>query len=113
MVEMLDPNYVNECWTTPVYLGHDPASGLADLRFTFDTTVSAVTPGFPPLFELSDVPARDFSNAHLIIIDGDYAGRSVPIARVAGRCIRFAYARPDERRVGKECVRPCRSRGAP
>src|SRR3546814_2114100 len=30
--------------------------------------------------------------AHLIIIDGDYAGRSVPIARVAGRCIRFAYA---------------------
>src|SRR3546814_7769230 len=91
-VPMLDPNYVNEFWTTPGYLGHDPASGLADLRFTFDTTVSAVTPGFPPLFELSDVPARDFSNAHLIIIDGDYAGRSVPIARVAGRCIRFAYA---------------------
>src|SRR3546814_4611166 len=30
--------------------------------------------------------------SHLIIIDGDYAGRSVPIARVAGRCIRFAYA---------------------
>src|SRR3546814_18458331 len=77
MVPMLDPNYVNEFWTTPGYLGHDPASGLADMRFTFDTTVSAVTPGFPPLFELSAVPARDFSNAHLILIDADSAGSSL------------------------------------
>src|SRR3546814_15745395 len=31
MVPMLDPNYVNEFWTTPGYHGHDPASGLAAL----------------------------------------------------------------------------------
>lgn len=92
MVPMLDPRYVDDFWTTPGYLGHDPASGLAELRFTFDTTISAVTPGFPPVLELAELPARDCANAHLIVIDGGYAGRSVPIARVDGRCLRFAYA---------------------
>src|SRR3546814_13550781 len=91
MVPMLDPNYVNEFWTTPGYLGHDPASGLADLRFTFDTTVSTVTPGFPPLFELSDVPARDFSHAHLIIIDrkSDVWGKVVSEVVDYGVCCVF------------------------
>ncbi|NGY03968.1 PKD domain-containing protein [Solimonas terrae] len=92
MVPMLDPGYVDDFWNKPGYLGHDPASGLAALRFTFDTTISAVTPGFPPQFELAAMPDGDCRNAHLIVIDGDDAGRSVPIARVDGHRLSFAYA---------------------
>ena len=92
LIPMLDPTYVDDFWTQPGYLGSDPHANLAALRFSFDTSIRAVTPGFPPQFELSDVPARDFRNAHLRIVDGEHAGRSVPIARIDGHRIGFAFA---------------------
>ncbi|MDB5968689.1 MAG: hypothetical protein JWQ90_1139 [Hydrocarboniphaga sp.] len=92
LVPMLDPGYVDDFWTLPGYLGSDPASGLAALRFQFDTAVARVIDGFPKQVELAQVPQRDFANAHLLIISGESAGRSVPIASIDGKTIGFAFA---------------------
>lgn len=92
LIPMLDPGYVDDFWTQPGYLGSDPASGLAALRFTFDTTVSRVIDGFPKKLALAEIPQRDFANAHLQLLSGDSAGRSVPIASIDDHTIGFAYA---------------------
>lgn len=92
LVPMLDADYVEDFWRQPGYLGSDPAAGLAELRYTFDTTVSAVIDGFPRQLELAAIPDRDFSDAHLCIQSGESAGRSIPIARSEGQRLRFAYA---------------------
>ena len=89
---MLDPTYVEDFWSKPGYLGTEPKSSIGEERFTFDTQVAAVLEGFPKEIELTHVPARDVANAHLFVMEGEMAGRSVPIATVAGTRIGFAMA---------------------
>jgi hypothetical protein len=92
LIPMLDPTYVDDFWTKPGYLGADPESTLRAERFQFDTEVASVTEGFPRQIELAGVPARDFADAHLVILSGAAAGKSVPIASVRGRTLGFAFA---------------------
>jgi hypothetical protein len=80
----LDPSYVDDFWTKPGYLGADPHASIQAERFTFETTVARVSEGPPRVVELSDVPARPFEDAHLVLLDGPAAGRSVAIAHVDG-----------------------------
>ena len=89
---MLDPTYVEDFWSKPGYLSTDPASSIGKERFAFDTEVAEVIEGFPKEVVLTKVPARDVANAHLVVMDGEMAGRSVPIATVAGQRIGFAMA---------------------
>lgn len=90
LMPMLDPTYVDDFWTKPGYLGSDPA--LQATRFHFDTTVATVIDGFPKQLELANVPERDFADAHLVLMSGASAGKSIPIAAIDGKTIGFAFA---------------------
>ena len=92
LVPMLDPSYCDDFWTQPGYLGSDPTASIAAARFHFDTTVAKVIDGFPKQVELASVPASDFANAHLILMSGASAGKSVPIAVIDGKTLGFAFA---------------------
>lgn len=92
LVPMLDPGYLEDFWSKPGYLGSDPASGLQALRFTFDTHVVCALDGFHRGAELAAVPDHDFSDAHLVVLSGAAAGKSIPIAWIDGRGVRFALA---------------------
>jgi hypothetical protein len=92
LVPMLDPTYVEDFWTKPGYLGSDPSSSIGNARFHFDTAVAKVIEGFPRQLELSSVPDRDFTDAHLVFTSGAAAGNSVPIAAIDGKTVGFAFA---------------------
>jgi hypothetical protein len=92
MLPMLDPGYVEDFWTQPGYLGGDMDPSIADARFVFDSRVERVIDGFPRQFALRAVPQRDFSDAHLVIVSGEKAGKSLPITTIDGLIIGFAYA---------------------
>jgi hypothetical protein len=92
LIPMLDPSYVDDFWTQPGYLGTDPKSTIRSEQFRFDTRVATVSDGFPKQLALDSVPDRDFANAHLVILSGAAAGKSVPIASVHGRTVAFAFA---------------------
>jgi hypothetical protein len=89
---MLDPTYVEDFWSKPGYLGTDPKSSIANERFALDTEVAQVIEGFAKELVLTKVPEQDFANAHLLVMDGEMAGRSVPIASICGQRIGFAMA---------------------
>jgi hypothetical protein len=90
LMPMLDPTYLDDFWNKPGYLGSDPTVRAA--RFQFDTTVAKVIEGFPRQLELAGVPDRDFANAHLVIVSGASAGKSVAIASINSATIGFAFA---------------------
>lgn len=92
LMPMLDPTYVNDFWTKPGYLGTDPGSSNGSARFHFDTTVTRVIEGFPRRLELASVPDRDFADAHIALLSGASAGRSIPIAAIDGKTIGFAFS---------------------
>jgi hypothetical protein len=92
LIPMLDPTYVDDFWTQRGYLGTDPKSTIRSERFRFDTAVASVIDGFPRQLALDNVPDRDFANAHLVILSGAAAGKSVPIASAHGRTMTFAFA---------------------
>ena len=92
LVPLLDPTYVEDFWSRPGYLGTDPSSRIGEERFEFDTTVAGVIDGFPRRIELESVPERDFADAHLVVLSGAAAGKSIPIAAIAGKRIGFALA---------------------
>jgi hypothetical protein len=92
LVPMLDPTYLHDFWNRPGYLGSDPAEGLERLRFTFETTVVHSIDAFHKKAELAEVPARDFADAHLVVLSGAAAGKSIPIAWIDGRIVSFALA---------------------
>ncbi len=92
LIPMLDPTYVDDFWAQPGYLGTDPTSTIRAQRFHFDSTVASVVDGFPIGLVLAGVPERDFSDAHLVILAGAAAGKSVPIASIDGRTVGFAFA---------------------
>ncbi|HSW15342.1 MAG TPA: PKD domain-containing protein [Solimonas sp.] len=92
LVPMMDPGYVEDFWSQPGYLGSDPASSIGAGRFQFDTVVTKRTDGFIKQAELAAVPARDFADAHLVMLSGEAEGRSVPIASIDGHTVGFALA---------------------
>jgi len=92
LIPMLDRTYVDDFWTQPGYLGTDPKSAIRSARFQFDTTVTSVVEGFPKQLQLESVPDWDFADAHLAILSGAAAGKSIPIASVEGQTMGFAFA---------------------
>jgi hypothetical protein len=92
LIPMLDPTYVEDFWSNPGYLGTDPTSAIRNDRFQFATAVASVIDGSPKQIALAGVPERDFADAHLVILSGAAAGKSVPIASVQGQTLRFAFA---------------------
>jgi hypothetical protein len=90
LIPMLDPTYIDDFWTKPGYLGGAPESPIGAARFVFDTTVTRVIEGFPRKFELASVPEKDFADAHLVILSGAAAGKSLPIASINDKTIGFA-----------------------
>lgn len=92
LVPLLDPTYNEDFWSKPGYLGTDPDAGLAAARFVFDTTVTRCIDGFMQQLELAAMPDRDFADAHLIVLSGERAGESVPIATIAGRTLGFTLS---------------------
>lgn len=92
IVPMVDPSYVEDFWTKPGYLGADPAASVRAERFQFDTTVAGGIDGFPRRIELARIPEKDFADAHLVVLSGAAAGKSIPIATIDGKTIGFAFA---------------------
>jgi hypothetical protein len=92
IVPMVDAAYLDDYWSQPGYLGSDPASTIHALRFQFDSAISQVIDGFPKKVELAALPEQDMSDAHLVILSGASAGKSLPIAFVDGATVGFAYA---------------------
>jgi len=92
LIPMLDPTYVDDFWTKPGYLGTDPKSTIRSKRFQFDTAVDFVIDGFPKRLALAGVPEWDFADAHLVVLSGASAGKSVPIASIHGQTVGFAFA---------------------
>ncbi|MCW1429050.1 PKD domain-containing protein [Novosphingobium sp. JCM 18896] len=86
MIPMMDPTYAEDFWSKPGYLGTDPTSSIGEARFRFDSTVAAVS-GPPFVIELADLPEGDGQNGHLVVLSGESAGASLPIARVEGRTV--------------------------
>jgi hypothetical protein len=91
-VPLMDPSYLTDFWSLPGYLGADPTSSIHAARRTFDTTVAGVMDTFPMQMELANVPDWDIANAHLVILSGAGAGKSVPVAWVNGTTVGFAYS---------------------
>jgi hypothetical protein len=96
LMPLLDPSYADDFWSKPGYLGNDPK--LQAARFQFDTSVVQVIEGHPRQLELSSVPDRDFADAHLVVVSGASAGKSIPIASINGKRIGFAFA-ADQRAI--------------
>jgi hypothetical protein len=88
----LDPTYLDDFWTKPGYLGSDPTSSIHAERFQFDTTVSGVRAGPLAEVELARVPDRPIVDAHLVLVSGPAAGRSLTISQAEGRTIGFSTA---------------------
>jgi hypothetical protein len=87
----LDPSYVEDFWTKPGYLGADPASSIHAERYQLETSVARVSGEGPAKsVELAEVPDRPFVDAHLVLLSGPLAGRSVAISRAEGRTVGLA-----------------------
>ena len=92
IVPMLDPRYLEDFWSLPGYLGSDPNDAIHAERFAFETEVARVIDGLPKQVEFTRVPDRDFTDAHLVLRDGPFAGRSVPLAEIDGLKANFSIS---------------------
>src|SRR5260370_12702636 len=95
---MLDPTYVDDFWSQPGYLGSDPAGSIRAGRFHFDTTITRIIDGFPKQVELASVPPKDFADAHLVVLSGAAAGKSIAIATIDGKAVGVALS-ADQHRI--------------
>jgi len=92
IVPMLDPTYVIDFWSKPGYLGSDPDSSIQAERFQFDTSITNIIEDASREIELGNIPDRDFSDSHLVIMSGTAKGKSIPIASIKGKTLGFALA---------------------
>ena len=84
-VPKLDPNYVDDFWTKPGYLGTDPRSSIGKARIRHDATVVSVTTMGPlTQIKLSSKPDGDLTGADLVITSGAAAGKSISLFDLAG-----------------------------
>jgi len=85
MIPAIDPGYAQDFWSQPGYLGSDPDAAIHAARSSSESTLAVVHQGPPVTIELAEPPTGDASNAHMVVIDGDAAGASFPIARADGK----------------------------
>jgi hypothetical protein len=90
IVPSLDPSYSDDFWTKPGYLGSDPKSDIAADRFRFETAVARVIDGPPRRIGLASVPDEQLGCAHLVVLSGGAAGKSLHIAWADGSTLGFA-----------------------
>jgi len=108
MVPMLDPNYLSDFWSKPGYLGNDSAASLHPARFQFDTRIVSVTDGLQKRVELASLPEGSVADAHLVLLEGPLAGRSVPISEVFGKTVQLSISADPSVTAGLrdgDCVR--------
>lgn len=87
MIPVMDPTYAEDFWSKPGYLGGDPAASIHADRYRLETTVAAIDQGAPVSVTLADAPQGDVANAHLVVVGGEGAGASLPIAFVKGKSL--------------------------
>ncbi len=96
IVPAVDSTYLEDFWTKPGYLGADPNSSIRAARVQFDTTVASVTEGPPRRVTLATVPGKDFSDSHIIMLDGPLAGRSATLEKINDETVMFSYSADHE-----------------
>lgn len=88
MIPAMDPTYADDFWSKPGYLaGDDPDDPIHSDRYRLETTVAAIDQGPPVTIELADTPTGDVANAHCVVVNGEGAGASLPIAAVSGKTL--------------------------
>ena len=88
IVPLLDPEYIDDFWTKPGYVG----AGVGDERRQSETKITAVSHGLPTIVELAATPDWDCAYAHLEALNGDASGRSAPIGSVDGHRLVLSYS---------------------
>ena len=92
IVPLLDPEYIDDFWNRPGYLGADASAAVGDERRQFETTITSVELGLPTRIELAETPDWDCAYAHLVALDGDASGRGAPIGFVNGHRLELSYS---------------------
>lgn len=90
-----DPSYLDDFWTKPGYAGADESARIHAERFHFDTAVAGAVDGAPLKIALAEIPERSIVDAHVMLLNGPMAGRSLAISRTEGRTVTFASAAAD------------------
>jgi hypothetical protein len=103
MMPVMDPTYAEDFWSKPGYLGTDAGSAIGKERAAADTTVTAVSEGFPKTIDVADLPQRDWADAHLVVLSGAAAGATLPIKNTHGKTVAL-IATADPAAVG--AIRP-------
>jgi hypothetical protein len=83
----MDPSYAEDFWSKPGYLCTDPASSIGKERAAVDTTVTAVSEGFPKTIDVAELPERDWADAHLVVLSGAATGATLPIKNTTGKTV--------------------------
>jgi hypothetical protein len=97
LAPLLDADYLEDFWTKPGYLGSDPASSIHEEKFQFETSVAEIIEGYPRQFILAGIPAaQKIADAHIVMLSGASAGKSIPIASAEGTKIGFTYGADQE-----------------
>lgn len=104
MIPAMDPAYADDFWSKPGYPGSDPDSSIRSQRVRFETTVTTADSGPPWRITLAETPDADMANAHLVLLDGEGAGASLPVARHQGRELTLiAHLDPRVAAIGPGC----------
>jgi hypothetical protein len=107
-VRKWDPDYFEDFWTVPGYLGADPSASLARARLRHKTTITAAItsaeaaamglplprfhsigskPDMPVALRLSDVPEGRLEGATLILTTGRASGQVLSVVEVVGNAV--------------------------
>ena len=84
MMPVMDPDYAEDFWSQPGYLGTDPSSAIAAARATHEGKVTAVSDGSPKSVTVAGLPRHDWADAHLVVLSGAAEGATLPIKRAEG-----------------------------
>ena len=90
-VPYLDPNYTNDFWSKPGYLGTDRTSSVSAARVQHEATVVNAIGGQQRRIALSSVPTGDLTGADLVVISGEAEGKSVALGTVTGNTVGFGF----------------------
>jgi hypothetical protein len=107
-VRKWDPEYFDDFWTVPGYLGADPPASLARARIRHKTTIAAAItseeaaamglplprfhsigpkPEMPVAFRLADLPEGRLPGATLILTSGRASGQVLSVVEVVGDAV--------------------------
>ena len=86
-VPALDPNYVDEFWTEPGYLGTDPDSSVGAARIQHDATVVEIVDDGQVKLKVSTAPEGDITGADLVIASGQASGKAIAIGALVDNVV--------------------------